>query len=144
MISLSDLFSVAPGEVIRIGNICDQLGEHGLLNWRPVKAHGGTVGGFGKITAKGIGVIEETVARPVAVAIHHHNVTVSGSSNVQIGNTNSIQANVNIARVSQAIDESQASPTEKVEAKSLWSKLTNNAAFAAIVGAVVTMASSAH
>ena len=128
-------------------NICAQLSDHGLISW---ESHNSldeySFGGIGRITANGVDVIDGEQRSPISIVLHHHDqsITVSSSSNVQVGNANSIQTTLDIQKVMQAIDQSEVSVSEKEEAKSLWSRLTNNAAFAAIVGAVVTMASAAH
>jgi hypothetical protein len=126
-----------------VARICDQLAQSNLIKWVPARAMGGIViDGMASISADGVDVIEETRQAPISITLHDRRITVSGSTNVQIGDSNSIQANINLSKIMEAIDQSSASPAQKEEAKSLWSKLTNNAAFAAIVGAVMTMAGS--
>jgi hypothetical protein len=142
-VQLPQSVSVAPNDLIQLTNVCDQLAEYGLIEWKPIRSLAGAVAGIGKITARGVDVVDGDIPSPITVTLHDHSVTVSGSTNVQIGNANSIQ-NIDISKVTEAIDQSTASPEQKAEAKSLWSKLTNNAAFAAIVGAVVTLAGSAR
>lgn len=127
-----------------VGRICDQLAEYDLIKWKPIRAMGQVTAGIASITAKGVDVVEGTREAPISVSFHDRSITISGSTNVQIGNANSIQATIDNTKIIEAIDRSNASPDQKDEAKSLWSKLTNNAAFAAIVGAVATLASAAH
>ena len=70
---------------IRLLNICEQLGEHGLLHWRSLK--GLTIdGGMGKISARGVDVVEGTARAPIAITLQ--TISVSQSSNVQIGDSN--------------------------------------------------------
>lgn len=142
-VQLAQIVSVAPNDLVQLTNVCDQLAEYGLIEWNPLKSLAGVIGGIGRITARGVDVVDGDVSSPITVTLHDHSITVSGSTNVQIGNANSIQ-NVDISKVMEAIDRSTASPEQKEEAKSLWARLTNNAAFAAIVGAVVTLAGTAH
>lgn len=47
-------------------------------------------GGMGRITARGIDVVEGNARAPITVTLHHHSVSVSHSSNVQIGDSNTI------------------------------------------------------
>jgi hypothetical protein len=83
-LGLSGLALIEPNH-IRLLNICEQLGEHGLLHWRSVK--GMTIeGGMGKISAKGVDVVEGTAPAPIAITLH--TISVSQSSNVQIGDSN--------------------------------------------------------
>lgn len=62
-------------------NICSQLAESGLIEWKTPVA--GTPEGMGCITARGIDVIEGTAAPPIAISIG--SVTVQHSRNIQIG-----------------------------------------------------------
>lgn len=78
---------------IRLLNICEQLAEHGLLHWRSLR--GLTMdGGMGKISASGVDVVEGTARAPIAIALH--TISVSQSSNVQIGDSNTQDVNVHI------------------------------------------------
>jgi RIP homotypic interaction motif len=144
-VQLPALESIAPDNIDQLLNVCEQLSQHGLLDWETSRAigMGGDVGGIGKITASGVDVIEGTARPPLTITVHDQSVSVSGSNNVQIGNANTLIANVDIRRVHSEIDKTNASPTEKDEAKSLWGKLLNNATFAAVFAALVTAATSA-
>ena len=85
---LPEIVSLEPN-VIRRVNICEQLGQYGLIKW--VSANSTTsVGGFGKITARGVDVVEGTARAPITVTLHDHRISVSQSSNVQIGDSNTI------------------------------------------------------
>jgi RIP homotypic interaction motif len=85
---LPEIASIDPNPY-RLFNICKQLGEHGLIKW--VDASGLTsFGGMGRITARGVDVVEGTVRAPITVTLHHHSISVSHSSNVQIGDSNKI------------------------------------------------------
>lgn len=71
----------------RLLNICEQLGEHGLIHWKSLNTMN-TVGGMGKISASGVDVVEGTARAPITVFLHDHSISVTGSSNVQIGDSN--------------------------------------------------------
>ena len=73
----------------RLVRICEHLGEKALIEWESVNSHS-SVGGFGKITAYGVDVIEGTTQPPFTMALHDHRISISHSSNVQIGNSNTI------------------------------------------------------
>ncbi|MCE4224619.1 hypothetical protein HCU64_12710 [Methylobacterium sp. C25] len=129
------------GEVGRedYNRIGQQLRDHGLLDWwQPISGLGS-----GRITARGVDVVEGVVQAPVSINLNDNSVAVHGSQNVQIGNGNSIKADtsIDIQKVMSAIDQSLAPTAEKEEAKSLLAKLSDNATFATIVGAIVTLAS---
>jgi hypothetical protein len=73
----------------RLINICEQLGQHGLLQW--VSANSLTsVGGMSRITARGVDVVEGTARASIAITFHDRRISVTGSSNVQIGDSNTI------------------------------------------------------
>src|SRR5947209_17456261 len=93
-----------PSELQRVGNICEQLSQYGLVEWTAVKGLHGPVAGMGKITASGVDVIEGTARAPISISLHDHSVSVSGSSYVQIGNSNSQSFNTTIEKLASAID----------------------------------------
>ena len=102
--------------------VSDQLGQHGLIEWKPLKADvGGLVGGMGRITAYGIDVVENTATAPIAIQFSQPNINISGS-NVAIGDSNTQTLNIQFDKIVQAIDHSSASDAEKKEAKSLLTK----------------------
>jgi hypothetical protein len=143
---INELQSIAPSpdDRTQLENVCDQLFAHGLIDWQTIRPLNGPLRGFGRISASGVDIIENNVKPPIEMVYHDHSVKITGSSNVQVGNANSIQANIDITKIMEAIDRCDAPSEQKAEAKSLWSKLSNNAAFASIVGAVATLAGSAH
>jgi hypothetical protein len=101
----------------------------------------GTSSGYGrydKITADGIDVMVGKVVPPPTITLNDHSVLVHGSSNVQIGNSNTQGVHIEIGKLVAAIDHSSASDNEKAEAKSLLKKLSENklvqTAFTTILG----------
>ena len=83
---LPDLDSIDP---ILLFNICGQLGEYGLLRWKPIRTMT-SFGGMGHISAKGVDIVEGTARSPITVILHDQRISISQSSNVQIGNSNTI------------------------------------------------------
>ncbi len=71
----------------RLLNVCGQLGEHGLIHWKSLNTNT-TVGGMGRISASGVDVIEGTARAPITVTLHDHRISVTESTNVQIGDSN--------------------------------------------------------
>jgi hypothetical protein len=137
MTSLEEIVAASlPGEVQRVGNICDQLSQYGLIEWTPLKAMMGTIAGMGRITAAGVDVIEGTALSPITITLHDHSVSVSGS-NVQIGNNNSQTVNMTIDKMVSAIDHSSASMDEKAEAKTLLQRIGENKLLATVLGTVL-------
>jgi hypothetical protein len=87
-LTLPGLDSIEPDHN-RLFNICEQLYEHGLLHW--VSAKGlTTIGGMGHISARGVDVVEGTARAPITIILRDHRISVSQSSNVQIGDSNTI------------------------------------------------------
>lgn len=121
-----------------LARISDQLAEHGLIEWKPLKQMGSrhAVGGLGKITAFGVDVIEGTANSPISITFdHRQTVSITGSNNI-VGNNNSLNAD----EISVAINESGFSETEKAEAKSLWQKVCNNKLLNTVIGSVTSAA----
>jgi hypothetical protein len=124
-------FDEGQEDLNRLSNICDQLGQHGLITWQSF-INGG---GYGKITANGVDVIEGTAHSPITVTMHahDHSISVNGSNN-QVGSHNAQSANINVGKITAAIDHSSASDVEKGEAKSLLEKITSNPLLVATLG----------
>lgn len=102
-------------EILRV---CDQLNEHGLVQWKSVKAAGGvSVAGFGQINARGVDVIEGTAKSPISINLDS-SITVHGSSHVQIGNNNTQGIEIHIREILEQIEKSPGTPEQKAEAKS--------------------------
>jgi hypothetical protein len=123
-----------------LANICAQLGEYGLIDWRPLKAIG-HVGGMGRITARGVDVIEGNTTSPITVTLHDHSISVVGSHNVQIGNANQQTIALEIAKLADVVEGMNVSDADKKEAKGLIEKITNNplivAAFGSLFGKAI-------
>jgi len=94
VLALPEFTSLEP-DIHRLLNICEQLGQHGLIQWKSLNSFT-SVGGMGKITARGVDVIEGTAHAPITVTLHDHSVSVNQSSNVQIGDSNTQDVNVRI------------------------------------------------
>jgi hypothetical protein len=116
-----------------LGRICNQLGEHNLIDWRPIEdGSGKTVGGVGKITAFGVDVIEGTAKSPITITFDYsQTVSITGTNNI-VGNHNSIK----VEEINAAISHSNFSEVEKAEAKSLWQKVCENKLLNTVIGSV--------
>jgi len=127
-------------EKVAIEAACRHLRDEGLIEWtQPI---GSDFVGHGKITGQGATRYEQWGKPAVPNVVN--NISFHGPANqIQIGDGNSISLALVSDQVITAIDASNASPEEKTKAKSLWSQLTNNQSFAAIVGAVAQTAMSA-
>ena len=136
LLELGDIVSIDPAEHTRLVNICDQLDQHALIEWKPIRGLGGVAAGMGKITARGVDVIEGTARAPITITLHDRRISVSESSNVQIGNSNVQDVKFDIKKLIAAVDHSNASDTEKAEAKSLLEKLASNKLVQAVLAAL--------
>lgn len=85
-------------------NICEQLHEYGLLQWTLVGSTT-TVGGMGHISARGVDVVEGTTSSPITVILQDHSISVAGSSNVQIGDSNVQHVNISTPDLSRLVSE---------------------------------------
>jgi len=88
-------FTSLESDIHRLLNICEQLGQHGLIQWKSLNSLTAD-GGMGKITARGVDVIEGTAHAPITVTLHDHRISVNQSSNVQIGDSNTQDVKVRI------------------------------------------------
>lgn len=119
---------------VELANICKQLDQHGLIEWESIDTMTGNIPMRGRITAGGIDVIEGTAPAPISITLHDHSVSVTGSTNVQIGNANTQSVQLEIKKILTKIDQTGASQPEKQEAKSLLERLSNNALLVSLVG----------
>ncbi len=126
-IQLNAIVSIDIEEPLRVANICKQLDQHGLIEWRAVESWDrSNLCGIGEITAHGVDVIEGTASSQIAVTVHDHRISVRESSYVQIGNSNTQHVSVDVEKLISAVDHSDASAGEKQEAQSLLEKLAGN------------------
>ncbi len=114
--------------------ICDQLEEHGLINWKPIRLMGKTKGGLGEISAFGVDVVDKTENPPIAINFESVQITnVTNSSNVHIGDLE-IQFN----NIIDAINNFDAEDQQKEEAKSFLKQFLEHPIVAGIVGGLAS------
>jgi hypothetical protein len=127
-------------DAVDLFRVCDQLAEHGLIEWDGVQDHAGqTIGGAGKISAFGVDVIEGHSKSPISVVLDQsRRISVRESSHVQIGDSNVQDAAVHFEKLVAAIDNSSASATQKEEAKSLLKKFLEHPLVTSIAGGIAS------
>lgn len=130
--------------------ICQQLAEHGLINWDGHNFDSKRMTDIGsvRINAFGVDVIEGNREPPISL-VHidqsshmdqSHHVSVSASQGVQIaGDKSNQQQTITNAfeEILSTIDKSSASQTEKKDAKSLLLKVLESKAVSSVLGAGV-------
>lgn len=118
--------------------ISDQLGQHGLIEWKVLKTYGGISAGFGKISAFGIDVVEGEATPDIKVEfVQNKTINVSGSSNVVVGDHNKMSVTQHIAELARVIENSSGTPEQKAEAKGLLRRLVEHPLVASIAGGAV-------
>jgi hypothetical protein len=113
-----------PIEAKVLPNILDQLAQQNLIEWNPARgAMGRYLAFMARITAFGVDVVEGNTVPPISVTIDS-SITVQGSQGVQIGGQGNTQTvTMDVEKLINAVDGSNASETEKAEAKSLLHKI---------------------
>ncbi|MGX9726970.1 MAG: hypothetical protein ACTFAK_06515 [Candidatus Electronema sp. VV] len=130
-------------------DICDQLGQKGLLDWNSILNNtlddefGRFRAGCGNINAHGIDVKEGNATPAIKVEFVQHNnntVTITDSTNVNniIGSNNTLT----LSALAKAIESADAPPQEKEEAKTLLRKLSEHPLVSAIIGGAVGLLGS--
>jgi hypothetical protein len=71
---------------------------------------------------------------PITVVLHDHSISVSGSSNVQIGNWNQQSVTSQISGLISEIDKIDAPEEQKKDAKGLLETITANPLIVAVLG----------
>ena len=119
-------------------HICDQLGEHHLLDWKPLKAQGRILNGTAKITAFGIDVAEGVATPDIKVEfVQNKTINITGSSNVVVGNSNVQTISNSIHDLVKIIDSANATVQERQEAKGLLRTFLEHPLLAAIAGGAI-------
>lgn len=107
-------------------DISDQLGQLGLVDWRPVRGQSGALdGGCGQISAFGIDVVEGVAQTPANVYFDQR-ISVISSPNAQIGNSNVQSGDIHGTRFVSAINSPRASFSDQAESKSLVGRIFNS------------------
>lgn len=117
-------------------DVCGQLAQHDLIDWKPIMDMFTVKSGQGKITASGVDVVEGTVKSPIAITFDHRSITITGSNNVQVGDNNSFSSLLNLEKITAAIENSQFSVAEKTEAKNLLTVFLKHPLVTSIAGGV--------
>lgn len=119
--------------------VCDQLHQHGMLDWISQKRHGQIAVGIGRINAFGIDVVEQEESPSIKVEfVKHQTINISGSNQVVIGDNNSQVITQQIHDLISFIDSANATNEQKLEAKGLLRRFLEHPLIVAIGGAAVT------
>ncbi len=122
--------------------ICKQLEQHGLvmgtfhrsLDTRDGEYDFGTV----EITAHGIDVIEDNRTTEIKIEfVQTKNISISGSSNVIVGNDNKMEISSHITQLARAIELVDAPAEQKQSALKLLKQFSQHPLVATIVGAAL-------
>jgi hypothetical protein len=95
--------------------ISEQLAQHGLIEWRPIKNGPKLVEGSGRITAPGIDIIENKGIKPPIQILIPQNININNSTGVQVGNNNTQNKNININENSQLFIDIESALKEEIE-----------------------------
>ena len=99
-------------------HICEQLGDHGLLDWQPLRGLG-VDSGMGRITALGVDVVEtKGSSSPIGITFTHtQHISINHSQAVQIGSGNIQSFSIVVDNFITQLEQANASEEEKKEAK---------------------------
>ena len=117
--------------------ICDQLAQHGMLEWRVIKGHGTIKHGMGKINAFGIDVVEREATPDIKVEFVQQTVNITGSTNVVVGNNSSQTISNSIRDLMAVVEAAEASPEQKQEAKGLLQTFLKHPLVVAVAGGAI-------
>ena len=135
---------MGPADTTQVSNVCDQLAQHRLIDWRALGADGVRAAALGKITAMGVDVIEGTARSPISITLHDHRITVTGSTGVIVGDGNRQDIRMDVGKIVSAIDRSSVSEGEKEEAKSLLERVASNSTLWTALASYLGLAGSAQ
>ncbi len=134
-------------------DVCDQLREKNLLQWKPFKSVMAdsfgkiTAGTPGKITSYGIDAVEGNATTDIKVEFVQHTnnstVNITGSTHVIAGNSITGDNNtLTLSGLAKAIESAEATPQEKEEAKTLLREFLEHPLVSAIAGSAVGLLGS--
>ncbi len=122
--------------------VCDQLAQHGMLEWRVLKGHGVIQTRMGKINAFGIDVVEREATPDIKVEfVTNQTINISGSTNVVVGDHNTQTVTKTVHDLIAVIESANAPPEQKAEAKGLLRKFLEHPLLAAVAGGAVALLS---
>jgi len=120
--------------------VCDQLAQHGMLEWRVLKGHGIIRSGMGKINAFGIDVVEREAKPDIKVEfVANQTINISGSTNVVVGDHNTQTVTKTVHDLITVIDSANATQEQKAAAKGLLRKFLEHPLLAAVAGGAVAL-----
>jgi hypothetical protein len=117
-------------------DICRQLAEHGLLNWKPLQSLDGFRGGMGQITADGVDVIEKTRSPPISIVVDQ-SISVANSPHAQVARDRGQNVSTKVRNIAVEIDKENVASEQKEEAKNLWNRVTENPLLSAVLDKVL-------
>ncbi|PIG09612.1 hypothetical protein [Comamonas sp. 26] len=120
-------------------SIAMQLNEHGLVNAKATHYLGSkTAMHYCHISALGIDTVESGSSPNLRInLVPQQNITISGSSNVIVGNNNKQSVNHSVQELARVIDSSTATPEQKEEAKGLLKKFLEHPLLTAVASGAV-------
>ena len=120
--------------------VCSQLGQHGLIEWKSLASFDNISAGMGKITAFGIDVVEGEATPDIKIEfVQNQTVNISNSSNVVVGNNNTQTIKNTVRDLVSVIESSSASLADKTEAKSLLRKFLEHPLLAAVASGAIAL-----
>ena len=127
--------SVTEQDVLQV---CDQLAQHGMLEWKGLKGHGIVKTGLGKINAFGIHVVEREATPDIKVEfVKNQTINITGSTNVVVGNNNAQTVTETARDLISIIESADATTDQKSEAKGLLRKFLEHPLLAAVAGGAI-------
>jgi hypothetical protein len=128
--------NVTSQDIVRI---CNQLADHGLIEWEEYYAFEGN-SGSGCINAHGVDVIEGSVKPPISINLDaSQNIKISGSSNVSIAGSNTQANNITLQDLISQIELASASNEQKEEARGLLRRFLAHPLVSSVAGGLTSL-----
>jgi hypothetical protein len=115
---------------------CEQLGEHGLIDWKSADRIDGVLDGFGKISAYGVDVVEGTATATLSLTVDNRSYAFNQSHHNIVGDSNVQVSDITLGRLADMISAANASEAEKTEARGVLARAFEHPAVAAILTGV--------
>jgi hypothetical protein len=128
--------NVTSQDIVRI---CNQLADHGLIDWQKNETFEDS-SGLGYINAHGVDVIEGSVKPPISINLDtSQNINISSSSNVSISGSNTQANNITLQDLISKIENVNAPNEQKEEARSLLRQFLTHPLVSSVAGGLTSL-----
>lgn len=127
VMQLPDIVVAAPSaEPLLVASVSERLAQAGLIEWKTSKSMA-AVGGIGRITARGVDVVEGHREPPMRLVLRDRGAVGGAAPAARAPEVTGVAAPARVEQALAAIDRTTSPPGDKTAAKKLILQLAANA-----------------